>query len=408
MLLLLFCASPRANHALRTLPPSEAAPYARGHDQAVWEALQQGLGEVAQADAAHAWSLASVPAIHGGLGLQSAERTAPAAYWAAWMGTLPVIRSRLPQSAASKLSSKEIGGPASCLREAAAARNRQLGPLPHVAHRLRWRPPTTPTDAGPGDWPHDWQHHATRTRNLYCRDRVLLPSLQPASRALSALATRATWSGLAGSSAQRASTHTGSKPCSSHCGDDCACPCPCGPTAAGTMPLPANKRTNRTGLPARRARIVERAWVPDGPTGKLFPNSIPAVASTHHGTGSAVRRPPAARPRRVRSGATAGCDVLRRKPASLPSPGQGNKKRAPRTLTAPRSGSPSVANTRFTKNSARAGRSSSSRWVRRSKATGTPKTNASCATCFESGRNEPRRPCARRRERAGLIVGGAC
>ena len=36
-LLLLFFASPRANHALRTLPPSEVEPYAHGHDQAVWE-----------------------------------------------------------------------------------------------------------------------------------------------------------------------------------------------------------------------------------------------------------------------------------------------------------------------------------------------------------------------------------
>ena len=47
-LLLLLCASPRANHALRTLPPSEAAPYARGHDQTVWEAFQQCLGEQTQ------------------------------------------------------------------------------------------------------------------------------------------------------------------------------------------------------------------------------------------------------------------------------------------------------------------------------------------------------------------------
>ena len=32
-LLLLFCASPRANHALRTLPPSESASHARARDQ---------------------------------------------------------------------------------------------------------------------------------------------------------------------------------------------------------------------------------------------------------------------------------------------------------------------------------------------------------------------------------------
>ena len=84
-LLLLFCASPRANHALRTLPPSESS-YARAHDQAVWETLQECLGGVPPAEAQQVWPLASLPAVHGGLGLQSAERTAPAAYWAASSG----------------------------------------------------------------------------------------------------------------------------------------------------------------------------------------------------------------------------------------------------------------------------------------------------------------------------------
>jgi len=30
-------------------------------------------------------------------------------------------------------------------------------------------------EAGPGDWPHGWQFHASRTRSLYFRERVLLP-----------------------------------------------------------------------------------------------------------------------------------------------------------------------------------------------------------------------------------------
>ena len=55
--------------------------------------------------------------------------------------------------------------------------------------------------------------------------------------------------------------------------------------------------------------------------------------------------------------------------------------------------------------SARAGRSRSSCWDRRSKAAGIPQPNASCATCSESARNDPRRPCAWWRERAGLVVG---
>ena len=35
-LLLSMCASPRADHLLRTLPPDLSASYARGHDDAVW------------------------------------------------------------------------------------------------------------------------------------------------------------------------------------------------------------------------------------------------------------------------------------------------------------------------------------------------------------------------------------
>ena len=37
---------------------------------------------------------------------------------------------------------------------------------------------------GPGDWPHGWQFHASRTRTNYFRERVLLPTLEPAHRAL--------------------------------------------------------------------------------------------------------------------------------------------------------------------------------------------------------------------------------
>ena len=36
-LLLTFCGVPRANHLLRVLPPSISAPYAKGHDDAIWQ-----------------------------------------------------------------------------------------------------------------------------------------------------------------------------------------------------------------------------------------------------------------------------------------------------------------------------------------------------------------------------------
>ena len=38
-LLLTYCAAPRANHLLRTLPPSQSAPYAEAHDDALWRTL---------------------------------------------------------------------------------------------------------------------------------------------------------------------------------------------------------------------------------------------------------------------------------------------------------------------------------------------------------------------------------
>ena len=59
------------------------------------------------------------------------------------------------------------------------------------------------------------------------------------------------------------------KPCNSHCGDDCAGPCPCAQTAADRQTVDAygNLRGLCPCLPAKRVagprctKIVERAWV---------------------------------------------------------------------------------------------------------------------------------------------------
>ena len=66
-------------------------------------------GGLPPAEAQQAWPLAPLPAVYGGLDLQSAERTAPAAHWAAWMDALPVIRCRLPGAAAWCLEAVEQG-----------------------------------------------------------------------------------------------------------------------------------------------------------------------------------------------------------------------------------------------------------------------------------------------------------
>ena len=115
-------------------------------------------------DAGQAWLLVSSPAIYGGLGLQSAERAAPAAHWAAWMDALPVICFRLPPSPGHCLEALEqsnSGRPAPVYENGMLAGGWDSCPMWRSAYNGA-RPPL-PSDAGPRDWPHGGQHHATRT-----------------------------------------------------------------------------------------------------------------------------------------------------------------------------------------------------------------------------------------------------
>ncbi|CAE7030091.1 unnamed protein product [Symbiodinium natans] len=92
-LLLLYCASPRAQHALRTVPPLDSATYAAEHDRAIWATLHHLLAE--QDASGREWTaarqIAFLPAACGGLGLASAEalRAAARSGWERrWWGQL--------------------------------------------------------------------------------------------------------------------------------------------------------------------------------------------------------------------------------------------------------------------------------------------------------------------------------
>ena len=188
-LLLAMCASPRANHALRTVPPLDIAGYAQAHDDAAWETLQACLGGVASGEADGARKLATLPASLGGLGLASAVRTAPAAYWAAWADALPVLGERAPALAEACVRQLEgRDAETTCLRSAAVARNllqaegwQECPSWRAIADGAR---PPVATDRSLGDWPHGWQHSASRTRNLHFRERTLLPDMSPRACAL--------------------------------------------------------------------------------------------------------------------------------------------------------------------------------------------------------------------------------
>ena len=164
----------------------DIAGYAQAQDDAVWETLQACLGGV-EADGAR--KLATLPASLGGLGLARTVRTAPAAYWAAWADAIPVIGERTP--ALAEACVRQLEGrdtEATCLRSAAVARNllqaegwQECPSWRAIADGAR---PPAVIDRGLGDWPHGWQHRASRTRNLHSREQKLLPGMPPSACAL--------------------------------------------------------------------------------------------------------------------------------------------------------------------------------------------------------------------------------
>ena len=189
-LILLLCAVPRANHLLRTTPPTQAQAYAATHDEAVWETLAQFLGE-AQLQDQLTQARAALPGRLGGLGLTSARLTSPAAYWAAWADALEVLRQRRPVETLRLVAELERGAQAAapCLQEAAAAAT--LLEEEGLA-RPTWmelangaRPPQPdPEEADWGEWPHGWQYWAARARTNTLLTAQVLPRLQPPERAL--------------------------------------------------------------------------------------------------------------------------------------------------------------------------------------------------------------------------------
>ena len=275
-LLLLLCASPRANHAIRTMPPSACAVYARGDDDAIWATLQTMLWGVGDREAVQARLLPALPGALGGLGLQSAQLTAPAAYWAAWADALPALHARVPRSAASyvQLLEAELGEATHCLAEAANARRLLLDR--GWSHGPTWRAilegarPALAANPGAGDWPHGWQYHASRTLTEHSRECLVMPSLPPSSRAL--LRSQAGPHAGAWLTAIPCENTTTLPPqamqvalrrrfflalplCAIRCGPNPGCGEMVDALGDHALACP------RTGLLARRAKIVERAWV---------------------------------------------------------------------------------------------------------------------------------------------------
>ena len=194
-LLLLYCCAPRAQHILRTVPPDQSAAYAEQHDAAVWNTLWALLGEVGggqeapEAPVALAQSLGQLPGTMGGIGLTSAVRLAPAAYWAAWADALPVMAARRPDAAARCVAELAAGSaaraPALRAANAAADQLRAAGwaTIPAWETLLATAAPSVGRPE-PGTGCPGWQQPATRALHVHYRESELLPYLTPQCQAL--------------------------------------------------------------------------------------------------------------------------------------------------------------------------------------------------------------------------------
>ena len=90
-LLLLLCASARANYLLRVVHPSWSDVFARAHDTSVWNSVRQLLDSPSTQEM---MDRAGMSLANGGLGLRSASRDKVCAYLASWADALPTIRER--------------------------------------------------------------------------------------------------------------------------------------------------------------------------------------------------------------------------------------------------------------------------------------------------------------------------
>ena len=176
-LLLLYCAAPRSNFWLRTVPPDLVEAFATAHDVGLWQCLCAIMNVDGDMMSASTKETATFPLSMGGLGLRSAFRLRQAAHWSSWGDCLEMIRDRCFQGwgmLMDRLTSTQQEQPHSI---AAATES--------VRRLEKERPELPPMEDGDIYQPkHGWQHLASRcTDTSYVFTRVA-PSLSEADRAM--------------------------------------------------------------------------------------------------------------------------------------------------------------------------------------------------------------------------------
>ena len=151
---------------------------ARGHDLGMQRTMEALLGRIpgSPAQVEMAQHITILPMRMGGLGLRSAMRTAPGAYWASWADALHMLQQRLPQLTGLVVHHLSHPNASGC-----------LGELQHLASRLdrdgfvsrpnwdmlrRGVRPRPPQIVEPGEWHHGWQYYSSSNSEHQFRETV--------------------------------------------------------------------------------------------------------------------------------------------------------------------------------------------------------------------------------------------
>ena len=161
------------------MPPSQSAVYCRAHDDGIWENANALLGDFPGDRELDAQQLSTLPMRMGGLGLRSAERCAPAAYWASWADALPMISRRNPEVASEvvrRLDNQEpTHGCVAELQDAATLLDRKgFRERPSWSQLQEGKRPPQNSARDPGEWPHGWQFWASSTLDSSFRKMSML------------------------------------------------------------------------------------------------------------------------------------------------------------------------------------------------------------------------------------------
>ena len=186
-LLLSCCACPRAQYALRTLPTASTHEYAIRHDAAVLRCLDSLLfADAAEGLPGQVAARVQLALRHGGLGLRSAARHAPAAFWASWADTLPALLKRDRPFALRLAEGLEAGSelpellPLQTARDSLSAVGFEVPSWHDVLHGQEPRPLVL--DEPQLDNTRGWQRTASQAVDGFCQ-RALLRELDASSAA---------------------------------------------------------------------------------------------------------------------------------------------------------------------------------------------------------------------------------